>query len=213
MHTRRGYGAEVTAQVVDFGGLQISYGDDVLEPRPWTLEQSRWAASLLADAPDGRVLELCAGAGQIGLVVAHATGRALVQVDADADACDHARRNARAAAVATDVRCGDVDAVLADDERFPFVLADPPYVPADEVADLPDDPDDAIDGGDDGLDLARVCLRVAAAHLPEEGLVLIQLGGPGQAASLSGEAGAHGLVEVETRTYGPDRALLLLRRV
>lgn len=200
-------------QQVRFGPVEIEYDDDVLEPRPWTIEQSRWAAQLLADVPDGPVLELCAGAGQIGLVAAVETGRPLVQVDADDDACAHARRNAERAGVTSDVRCGDLEEVVVAGERFPFVLADPPYIPADEVDDLPDDPDDAIDGGDDGLDVARTCIAVAARHVVPGGLVLIQLGTPEQAATLrTTTAGEHGLDEVETRVVGTEGVLLLLRR-
>ena len=134
-----------------FGPIEVAYDDDVLEPRPWTIEQSRWAVDLLGDRPDGAVLELCAGVGHIGLVVGHETGRALVQVDVDARACDLARRNAERAGVATDVRCGELAEALAAHERFALVLADPPYVPSDDVDDLPEDPEDAIDGGDDGV--------------------------------------------------------------
>lgn len=196
---------------VRFGPVEIEYDDEVLEPRPWTIEQSRWAAALLEAVPDGTVLELCAGAGQIGLVTAVETGRPLVQVDADADACAHARRNAERADVTSDVRCGDLHEVLAPDERFPFVLADPPYIPADEVDDLPDDPDEAIDGGDDGLDVARTCIAVAAAHVVAAGLVLIQLGTADQADALGDTATEHGLDVVETRVVGTDGVLVLLR--
>ena len=200
----------MTAQLTRFGDLEIAYDDEVLEPREWTIEQSRWAIDLLAALPDGPVVELCAGAGQIGQVVGVATGRPLVQVDDDEAACAFARRNATVNAATSDVRCAPVEEALTAEERFPLVLADPPYVPADEVDDLPDDPDDAIDGGGDGLEIARTCLRVAAAHLLDGGRVLIQLGGPGQAARLAAEAATHGLTPVETRAYGDDRALLLL---
>ncbi|MEN3273049.1 MAG: hypothetical protein V7636_1810, partial [Actinomycetota bacterium] len=61
--------------ITSFGGLEIAFDDGVLTPRPWTIEQSQWAIELLHALPDGPVLELCCGAGQIGLVVAHATGR------------------------------------------------------------------------------------------------------------------------------------------
>ena len=33
-----------------FGSLTISYDDRVLEPRPWTADQSHWAAEILAEA-------------------------------------------------------------------------------------------------------------------------------------------------------------------
>lgn len=200
----------MTARRTHFDGLEIAFDDEVLEPRDWTVEQSRWAIDLLAALPDGPVLELCCGAGQIGLVVAVRTGRPLVQVDDDERACAFARRNAEVNAAVADVRGAPLEAALADEERFHLALADPPYVPAGEVDGVPEDPDSAIDGGDDGLDVARACVRVAAGHLDEGGYLLLQLGGERQAATIS--HGAAGFEPVETRSFGPDRALLLLRR-
>ena len=57
-----------TIRTMTFGDLEIAYDDRVLTPRPWTALQSEWAAELLESAPAGPVLELCAGAGQIGLL-------------------------------------------------------------------------------------------------------------------------------------------------
>ncbi|NLE98960.1 MAG: methyltransferase, partial [Propionibacterium sp.] len=67
--------------VVDFDPLQIEYDERVLAPRPWTRMQSEWAAEIALRAPDGPVLELCSGAGHIGLEAARLSGRALVCVD------------------------------------------------------------------------------------------------------------------------------------
>ncbi|MDN6412130.1 MAG: methyltransferase, partial [Yaniella sp.] len=64
-----------------FAGLIISYDHRVLEPRPWTEAQSSWAAELLAQAPAGPVLELCAGVGHIGLAAVQDSHRDLVMVD------------------------------------------------------------------------------------------------------------------------------------
>lgn len=198
--------------MIEFGGLTIRFDGNVLAPRPWTLEQSRWAIEVAADVPDGAVLELCAGVGQIGLVVGRATGRLLVQVDVDERACALARANAADAHVDSDVRCGDAEAVLADGERFPLVLADPPYIPSGRTDRYDGDPELAIDGGDDGLELARRCLRATAVHLTDDGRALLQLGGPAQAHDLAREVPSYGLAEVERRTYGEDRSLVLLRR-
>ena len=66
---------------IDFGGLSIRYDERVLEPRPWTTSQSRWAAELLRDTPPGPLLELCAGAGHIGLLAVAYQPRDLVMVD------------------------------------------------------------------------------------------------------------------------------------
>ena len=200
----------MTERTMSFGGLTITYDDQVLEPRPWTLEQSRWALDRLAELPPGPVVELGTGAGQIGLVIAAGSGRPLVQVDADDEACSFARRNAAAAGIATDVRHAPIDEALRDDERFVLVVADPPYVPAGEVHALPGDPERAIDGGADGLVVARTCLAVAAAHLVPGGEVVLQLGGTDQAATLDAEAGAYGLASLERRTYGADRVLVRL---
>jgi methylase of polypeptide subunit release factors len=202
----------VTLRSIRFGPVEVEYDDGSLEPRPWTLAQARWAGELLAGCPEGAVLELCAGAGQIGLVVAVESGRPLVQVDVDRRACDHARRNASRAGVVTDVRCGELDGALGPGERFPLVLADPPYVPSDDVDELPDDPEHAIDGGEDGLEVARTCVGVAAAHLVDGGLAIVQLGSAGQASALGGQAAALGLEVVETRVVGDEGALLLLRQ-
>ena len=164
------------SRVVDFDGLRIEYDDRVLEPRPWTAAQSRWAAELIAAAPPGPVLELCSGAGHIGLLAVTLAPRSLVCVDADATACDFLRRNAAHAGVRVDVREGRMDKVLEADERFAVVIADPPWVSSDEVERYPEDPLLAIDGGPDGLDLVRACLDVIDGHLLDGGHALLQTG-------------------------------------
>jgi len=85
-------------RVTRFDGLDTAYDDRVLEPRPWTVLQSAWAADLAAVVPDGPILELCSGAGHIGLAAAVRCGRDLVQIDANPVACLYAAANARAAA-------------------------------------------------------------------------------------------------------------------
>ena len=165
-------------RTVDVGGLAISYDARVLEPRPWTALQGAWAAELLTDEPDGPILELCTGAGHIGLVAAVASGRALVAVDLDPVACTYARHNAEVAGVAarTEVREGPMGSVLHDDELFAIVVADPPWVTSAEVGRFPEDPLLAIDGGVDGLEVALECVAVAGRHLRPGGSVLLQLG-------------------------------------
>jgi len=187
-----------------FGPLQIAYDGDLLRPRAWTIEQSRWAIELEPTVPAGPILELCCGAGQIGLVAAHATGRPIVQVDDVDEACAYAAINARAAGVDSDVRCARLTTALRDGERFPLVLADPPYVPSGETDRFDDDPDHAIDGGPDGLDVARTCLDVARRHLAPGGAIVLQLGGVDQQTTL-------GLEGCEHREFADDRVLVLVR--
>lgn len=173
-----------STSTVAFGGLTIAYDQHVLVPRPWTVRQSRWAARLLEALPPGPVLELGAGAGHIGLAAVAGSGRRLVAVDQDALACDLARRNATQVAEEVGVRCGDLGSVLAPDERFALVLADPPWVRTRHVERHPADPRWAIDGGTDGLAVARRCLEVVAEHLAIDGRALLQLGDAAQVRDL-----------------------------
>jgi release factor glutamine methyltransferase len=197
-------------ETVDFGPLLIRFDDRVLRPRPWTAAQSTWASEVLATAPEGPVLELCSGAGQIGLLTVALARRRLVCVDVDPVACDFARTNADAAGIGelVEVRQGRLDDALADDERFAVVVADPPWVPRAQTERFPEDPLLAIDGGDDGLDVARACVATASSHLLPGGTAILQLGTLAQADLLGAELAAHG----DLRTTGVrrhDRGVLM----
>lgn len=174
----------------DIGGLAVAWDRRVLEPRPWTAEQAQWLAELAGDAPAGPALELCSGAGHLGLLLAHLTGRPLVQVDVDPVAGEFARANAARHGIATDVRTASMEEALRADERFALLLADPPWVERSRIGDFPDDPVGAIDGGDDGTVLARLCLRVAEAHLLDDGVLVLQVGDQGQVDRIAADLGA-----------------------
>lgn len=204
---------------VAFGPLDIGFDHRVLRPRQWTLAQSRWAAELSPTLPGGPLLELCTGAGQIGLVAVALTGRPAVLVDAAPAACALARANAALqadrdgdAAAVVEVREGEMDHVLGPAERFPLVLADPPYLPTTDVSGYPEDPVLAVDGGDDGLDLARSCLRVVATHMSDSGACLLQLLDAAQAERLEPQLRASGLRAEELRVVGEAGVLLRLGR-
>ena len=196
-----------------FGPVEIDYDERVLAPRPWTLAQSEWAAELAVDAPPGPLLELCAGAGQIGLAAARLSGRALVQVEADPVAAGYAAANAERAGLGrrVELRCARLETALGPNERFPIVLADPPYLCSADTARWPDDPPAAIDGGPDGLALIRPCLAVAGRCLPTGGALLLQVAGPAQAA-LVAELAQGTFRSQDVRVTDAERAVQLLRR-
>lgn len=189
------------ASEITFDGLRIRFDERVLTPRAWTRLQSRWAAELLPGLPEGPVLELCSGAGQIGLAAVRRSSRRLVCVDRDPAAVEYATLNARDAGMLerVEVRRAPLTAALAPGERFPLVIADPPWVTRADVGSYPEDPLGAIDGGPDGLAVARSCLQVAAKHLAREGLVLLQLGSVEQGDSLRPLARGLGLDLREVR--------------
>lgn len=201
------------SRTTSFGPLMVEYDDRVLRPRAWTLLQSRWAAELARDAPGGPLLELCAGAGQIGLAAAVLAGRNLVQIEADPVAAWYASANAQRAGWAqrTEIRVGLISQTIADAERFALILADPPYLDSDSVSRWPDDPVSAVDGGPDGLRLIGECLTVARNHLTSEGRMLLQVAGAGQADRVRDEL-APNLRCAATRAVDQHGAIMLLER-
>lgn len=202
---------------IDFGPLRISYDGRVLTPRPWTQIQSSWAAELLAHLPEGPVLEICTGAGHIGLLALSMTGRRGVLVDADPVAAQYARSNAETAGLAdrVEVRTALAHEAVGRDETFPLAIVDPPWVSSQEVSRFPEDPLLAIDGGADGLAVARECLHAVDACLHDEGAVLLQLGNFTQVAALEEwleQAGPPHLRVTELRAYEDRGVVVLLRR-
>ncbi|MEO6606205.1 MAG: methyltransferase [Aeromicrobium sp.] len=206
-------GAIVDLSLLDFGRLTVLYDSRVLRPRQWTLAQSEWSAALLQEAPDGPVLELCAGVGHIGLAAVAAGRRELVQVDLNAAACELARRNADAALMGhrVEIREGRMDEAVGPDEKFALIIADPPWVRSEGIGAFPEDPAIAIDGGIDGLDLLRTCCDVIDTHLAEGGSAVIQLGTIEQVQAI-GEYLEHELGSLlhvlEVRTF--ERGMLAL---
>ncbi len=197
-----------------FGELTIAFDGRVLAPRDWTRQQAEWVAEVAAAVPGGTILELCSGAGQIGLLTLTLVRRAgddrqLVCVDVNPAAHELTLANAATAGLAAhvDVRCADLDAALSADERFPLVIADPPWVPRAETDRFPKDPLLAIDGGDDGLEVARGCVGVIGRHLAPGGAAVLQLGYEDQVLALSSMLEENGLRVVEVRPG--DRGVLV----
>lgn len=203
----------VAPRTTSFGGLRIEWDHRVLEPRAWTVLQARWAADLLDDAAPGPVLELCSGVGHIGLLAVSGTGRRLVCVDVDAAACEYARRNAAAAGLAdlVEVCCCDLNSFRGQ-ERYPLVIADPPWVARGDTGRFPGDPLRAIDGGADGLDVARECLAVVDRHLDDGGHALLQVGSLVQVEALESAGLPAGLRLVEARAEPGRGAVALVTR-
>ena len=197
-------------EIIDFGGLQIAFDSRILRPRAWTEQQSRWAAELLPDLPAGTVLELCSGAGHIGLLAIAGSSRRLVCVDINPLAAEYTASNALAAGLRSrvEMRLGRVGDVLAPRERFPLIIADPPWVRRSQTELFPEDPLLAIDGGEDGLSVVRECLKAIEEHLALGGVALLQLGPGDQVEAVTELLADTRLRAGEAREYD-DRGVLL----
>ncbi len=148
-----------------------------------------WAVEIARDQPFDRIVELCCGAGQIGLLAAWWTRRPLLQVDTDPVACRFARLNAGEAGLADQVEVMNAPAAwcLPPAVRTHLIIADPPSLTSDESTRWAHSPISAVDGGADGLDRIRDCLELAVDHLHPDGSLLLQVQGAAQAAAVDVE--------------------------
>lgn len=162
-----------------FHGLTLHVGPNVLVPRPDTETLVDWALELLhAGPPRPAVLDLGTGSGAIALAITHAHPEALVcATDISAAALAVARENGERLGLAIEWLSGDWWAPLAD-RRFDLVLANPPYVAADDphLADLAHEPRAALTPGGDGLSALRAISAQAGAHLRRGGWLLLEHG-------------------------------------
>lgn len=170
--------------------------------------------------PPERILDLCCGGGCIGLAAAHYHPQARVDlVDIDADALSLARENVAELGLGSrvEVICSDLFSELSG-RRYDLILANPPYVDADDLASMPaeyhHEPALALGSGDDGLELTRRILAAARDHLQDTGLLVVEVGNSWPALEkayprvpftwLEFEQGGHGvfaLTAVELQSY------------
>jgi len=168
----------------EFTRLRIAVDPGVFVPRRRT---EFLVGQAIAVARPGDVLvDLCCGAGAIGIALAAAVPRAeLHSADIDPAAVRCARRNAARYAAdlgfTAHVYQGDLDQPLPRElrGRVAVLTANVPYVPTKEIAFLPPEartyePRAALDGGGDGLDLLRRAAAGASGWLAPGGHLFIE---------------------------------------
>jgi len=129
-----------------------------------------------------RALDLCTGSGCLAILLALAFPHASVDAsDVSRSALAVARRNLRTYRLGRRVRLsrGDLFAGLKS-ARYDLIIANPPYVAATAMRELPPEyrhePRLALDGGQDGLQTVRRILLDAASFLRPRGLLLVEIG-------------------------------------
>ncbi len=130
----------------------------------------------------GRVLDLCTGSACLAIIAAGRFPNAEVDaVELSPDALDVARLNVADYDLGDRVHLlqGDLFAPL-DGQRYDLIIANPPYVTAEEVAAFPpeyaSEPQMAHIAGADGLDLVHRILAQARNHLNPGGGLLCEVG-------------------------------------
>jgi release factor glutamine methyltransferase len=168
----------------EFHGRTFLVDRRVLIPRPDTetlvdvaLERTRGRSMSM------RALDLCTGSGCVAVTIARERPTSLVfAADVSSDALAVARDNAlRLGAYNVALRCGDLFGAVDPSCRFDLVTANPPYVPAGEIASLQPEIRDheprlALAAGDDGLSLVRRIVADAPLHLADGAVVALEIG-------------------------------------
>lgn len=162
----------------------------------------------------GRVLDMCTGSGCLAVLAARAIPEARIDAtDVSEDALAVARINRDAYDLGDRLRLIQSDVFTAlHGERYDLILANPPYVDARSMRELPaeyrHEPALALAGGSDGLDIVRRILREAPEHLTERGILVVEIGG-NQAAL---EAAYPQLPFTWLATHAGDEQVFLLDR-
>lgn len=170
-----------------FAGLPFNVDARVLVPRSPIAELILNEFQPLLAEPPGRVLDLCTGSGCIGIATALGFPQAQVDLaDISADALAVAQSNIERHQLSERVCTVQSDLFTALAERcaqqgpYDLIVSNPPYVSAQEVADLPAEyhrePSLGLLSDDEGLAIPLAILRQAPDYLGENGLLVLEVG-------------------------------------
>ncbi|WP_434049252.1 50S ribosomal protein L3 N(5)-glutamine methyltransferase [Marinobacter salarius] len=165
-----------------FMGLPFHVDERVLVPRSPLGELIQGGLQpWLGNKPVGRILDLCTGSGCIGIAAASVFEDAEVDLaDISTDALDVAAVNIDYHEVGDRVSTVRSDVFDGLEGRYDVILSNPPYVDADDIADMPaeygHEPELGLAAGGDGLDIAHRILARAADYLNPSGLLIVEVG-------------------------------------
>lgn len=186
----------------EFMGREFKCDSRALIPRPETEELVERILSHYKKSgtpPPAKIIDMGTGSGVIGISLAHAFPEASVLLaDVSPDALDLARENAEKTGLAE----GRARFVLtdlwdqADGGPFDLIVANLPYISAEEIPTLSEevqrDPILALDGGPAGTELITRFLQNLRPHAAPGALVVLEIGA-GQSPPLLEDMAAAGL--------------------
>ncbi len=203
---------------------ELQVNTSVLIPRPETEGLAILGIAELRRRMPGQrtvtVLDFGTGSGALILsMIGAVEGIEAHALDISVEALAVARENARRLGFENRVQfhLSDRFSGLPDGLVFDLILANPPYIPTGEIADLaPEvrdfDPQLALDGGLDGLDFYRYLAIEGKGRLISGGCLMMEMG-DGQRATIAEIFGQIGwsVESVDKDLSGRDRVLIVRR--
>ncbi|MCW8935404.1 MAG: 50S ribosomal protein L3 N(5)-glutamine methyltransferase [Gammaproteobacteria bacterium] len=166
-----------------FAGLPFVVNENVLVPRSPIAEliEKHFAPWVEAESVEN-ILDLCCGSGCIGIACATNFDWAYVDmVDISPQAIEVAAENIQRHQLDDRVSVIESDLFQNVPQRhYDIIVSNPPYVDAEDMADLPDEylhePELGLAAGDDGLDLVVPILQQARKYLTDQGVIIVEVG-------------------------------------
>jgi len=166
----------------EFWAMTFEVTRDVLIPRHETELIVEEAVRLYRYRPPAAIIDVCTGSGCLAVALATEFPLAsVIATDVSEAALGVARRNAARHGVDGRIRFEQADLLDGIDAQAALIVCNPPYVPArQEPGLMPEvrrfEPHVALFGGEDGLDMYRRLLPMAAGRLQSGGRLLVEVG-------------------------------------
>jgi len=183
----------------DFWSCRLEVNKSVLIPRPETEIIVEEALNLcrLSAGRKISILDVGTGSGAIAIAMAKELSHArVVATDISAAALAVAAHNARQAGLAGKIDFREGNLFEPVDGFFDIIISNPPYIAAEEYAQLPAgvrdfEPREALLAGPRGTEFYELLINQAIEYLPQAGWLLLEIGAT-QEAAVSGKLKAAG---------------------